>query len=367
MDTTDPDIVFDNNGFSNHYWDYQNNVLPKWPLFNGKANDIYNIAEKIKRDSVGKDFDCLIGLSGGLDSSYMVHKSVTEFGLRPLVFHVDAGWNTSQSVHNIEALVNKLNLELFTYVVNWDEMRDFQLSLFKAGVPHLDIPQDIAFISATYKFARQYSIKYILNGGNISTECVLMPLRYLYWPTDYRHVRDIRRQYGLTQLTTFPFSSIFYHKIIMPYLKRTKIIKPLNYLQFTKAQAIAELQTTYGWQSYPQKHFESRFTRFFEGHWLPNRFNYDMRRNQFSSLILTGQMSRDDALIQLDKPSLSQQEIINESSYIASKLEISLSELNQYYDMPLKYYWDYKNNSRLFALGSTILSKLANKRRYGSF
>ena len=367
MDTSDPEISFDDHGISNHYYNFVQNILPNWhPNEHGKYI-LDSTIQSIKNSSSKHSYNCILGLSGGLDSSYLLHKVVTEFGLKPLVFHVDAGWNTDTSVHNINCLIDSLGLDLFTEVINWDEMRRFQLAMFRSGLPHLDIPQDMAFISVLYKFASKYNIKYILNGGNIATESILMPLSILYWGTDMRHVNHILNNFLDGELPTFPFSSVFYHKFYLRFIKQIKVVKPLNLLPFNKVDAINELSTLYGWRPYPQKHFESSFTRFLEGHWLPSRFNYDMRRNQFSSLILSGQLSRSSALSALEKPSLSPKSISSEYEYIASKLSISTDELIHFHKLPLKYYWDYKNSYRLFSLGESVLSRLLKTQRGGAF
>ena len=266
MDSTDPSISFDENGISNHYYEFTNNTLPIWKIMN-RASLNYNI-NLIKESSKNQDFDCILGLSGGLDSSYMLHKVVTQFGLRPLVFHVDAGWNSELATHNIRVLIEKLKLDLFTEVINWEEMKEFQLAMFKSGVPHLDIPQDMAFISVLYKFAKKYRIKYILNGGNIATESVKPPIEYLYWGSDFTQVKDILSKFSHNTFPTYPFTNIFYHKIYLRYLYGVKTFKPLNYMKFIKKEAEKELESIYGWRSYPQKHFESKFTKFFEGYWL---------------------------------------------------------------------------------------------------
>lgn len=367
MDTSDPSISFDSNGISNHYYDFQENVLPNWKNNAQGEAEISKLFDHIRSNGKGKDFDCILGLSGGLDSSYMLHKAITQYGLRPLVFHVDGGWNSDVAVSNIYKLVNTLNLDLFTEVIDWHEMQRFQLAMFKAGVPHLDTPQDMAFIAVLYKFAAKHGIKYILNGGNISTECVLMPLQFIYWATDTLQIADIFKKTKTPSLRNFPFSSILYHKFYLRYMKKVKVIKPLNFMHFDKKSAESELSRLYNWTPYPQKHFESRFTRFFEGYWLPNRFGYDMRRNQLSSLILTGQMSRDNALKILESPPLDPLESRREFKYISDKLCIAESELQQLFEMPLKYFYDYKNLNWLFDIGSNILSRFSNSRRFGAF
>lgn len=367
MDTSDPTIVFDADGISNHYWDFERIVKPNWQTGASGRAQLEQMVKEMKAAGQGRDFDCLMGLSGGADSSYMLHKMVTEFGLRPLVFHVDGGWNSEVAVNNINGLIDKLDLDLYTEVINWQEMRDFQLAMFKSGVPHLDIPQDMAFIGVLYKFAAQHGIKHILNGGNISTECVLMPLQFLYWGTDMRQVNDILSRFGTVPMKTYPFSDIFYHKLYLRYIRGVKVFKPLNYMPYFKHEAMAEMSDIYGWKPYPQKHFESRFTRFFEAYWLPTRFGYDMRRNQFSSLILTGQMTRDEALAELEKPPYDPDTIDQDFLYIATKLGISVDELRYYHELPRKFYWDYKNRKKMFDLGEKVLGLIAGTRRGGAF
>ena len=358
MDSSDSRIIFDENGVCDHAIDFKKNVYPKWKSWQQDNDYLPSLVDKVKRDGKGRDFDCILGLSGGVDSSYMLHYAVKELGLRPLVFHVDGGWNSELAVHNIHMLVDKLGVDLFTEVINWEEMRDFQLAWFKSGVPHLDIPQDHAFIATLYKFADKYSVRYILNGGNISTECVRNPMEYFYYGTDMIHIRDIIKRFGTMPMNSYPFSSIFRHKIYLRYLRRVKVIRPLNYLSYIKADAVRLLEREYGWKPYPQKHFESRFTRFYESFWLPERFGFDPRRVQFSSLILTGQMTRDDALKYLEKPAYDTSTIQQEFEYIATKLRVSVDELNHYLSIPKKFYWDYKNQEKIFNFGARILKSV---------
>jgi N-acetyl sugar amidotransferase len=362
MDTSDVVIQFDSDGVCDHCRSFEKNVLPNWhPDDKGKAI-FREIVQRIHDSSKGKPFDSIIGLSGGLDSSYLLHLAVTQFGMRPLVFHVDGGWNTDIAVNNIQMLVEKLNLDLYTEVINWEEMRDFQLAFFKSGVPHLDIPQDHAFIATLYHFANKHKIKYILNGGNFATEGVRNPLEWLYHGTDMAQIKDIQRRFGTRKLRSYPFSNVLYHKVYLRYIHGVRVVKPLNYLPYTKEIASDTLSKAYGWRPYPQKHFESRFTRFFEGYWLPTRFGYDTRRVQFSSLILTGQVTRDEALAKLEAPAYNPQTIDEEFEYIATKLGISVGELRNYHGMPLKTYRDYANQQWMFELGSRALKALGVER-----
>lgn len=367
LDTTFPGIIFDENGISSQYHDFHSNVLPNWHHGPKGKHQLELTVEAIKKSGKGRDFDCIMGLSGGADSSYMLHVMVTEYDLRPLVFHVDGGWNSEIAVSNINRLVDKLGLDLFTEVINWEEMRDFQLAMFKSGVPHIDIPQDMAFIGVLYKFAEKHGIKHILNGGNISTECVQIPLEILYWGTDMSQVRDIISRFGTVPMSTYPFSSIFYHKLYLRYFLGVKVFKPLNYMSYIKQDAMDLMEKTYGWKPYPQKHFESRFTRFFEGYWLPTRFGFDMRRVQLSSLILTGQITRDNALATLKQLPYDPSTIQHDFEYVANKLGITCDELKGYHEMPKKFYWDYANQRRIFEWGERILLRIAGTRRGGAF
>jgi N-acetyl sugar amidotransferase len=355
MDTSDSRIKFDEKGVCDHTIDFQQNTVPNWHTDDKGKAELQKIIDKIKLDGKGRDFDCLLGLSGGVDSSYMLHIAVKEFGLRPLVFHVDGGWNSELAVHNINMLIDKLGLDLYTEVINWEEMRDFQLAFFKSGLPHIDIPQDHAFVATLYKFADKYNIKYIMNGGNISTECVRNPMEFLYYGTDMVHLNDIRSQFSTNPMKTYPFSSIFKHKFYLRYIRGVKVVKPLNYRPYIKTEALAMLEKEYGWKPYPQKHFESRFTKFYEGYWLPERFGFDTRRVQYSSLIHTGQMTREEALEALKKPAYNPDTIEDEFNYIATKLGITPNELRGYFTMPKKFYWDYKNSETIFNLGAKFL------------
>lgn len=367
LDTSYPCIKFDQNGICNHYYDFHNVVMPNWYPNDQGRRVLHRQVDRIKKEGQGQEFDCLLGLSGGVDSSYMLHMMVKEFGLRPLVFHVDGGWNSEMAVHNIHVLVDKLGLDLYTEVINWEEMRDFQLAWLKSGVPHIDIPQDHAFIAVLYQFAEKYGIKTILNGGNISTECVSMPFQFYYWGTDMVQIQDVMRRFGTVPMRTYPFSSIYRHKLYLRYLKGVKVFKPLNYIPYTKDKAVELLEREYGWKPYPQKHFESAFTRFYEGYWLPTRFDFDVRRCQYSSLILTGQMSREQALELLKSPPYDPQTISHDLEYIATKLRISTEELAYYHQMPKRFYWDYKNQHVMLGLFEKAVSFLKIGRRGGAF
>ena len=362
MDNTDVNIIFDEKGVCDHCNSFHNELKPTWHTDERGKQELEKIIATIKHHGKKHDFDCIMGMSGGADSSYMLHLVVREFGLRPLVFHVDGGWNSQIAVHNINVMINKLSLDLYTEVINWEEMKDFQLAYFKSGLPNIDVPQDHAFVATLYNFAAKYDIKYILNGGNYSTECVRNPLSWLYYGTDMSQINYIRKHFSTIPWKTYPFSSVLRHKFYLRYIKGVEVVKPLNYRPYIKADAMEFLQQEYGWKPYPQKHFESRFTRFYEGYWLPKRFGYDTRKVQYSSLILTGQMTREEALEKLAKPALSDDEVRQEFEYIATKLDISTDELQSYLDMPLKSHQDYPNQEWLFNLGASTMKWLGLER-----
>lgn len=362
MDTTDSKIVFDKNGICDHCISFLRDVKPNWYTDERGRTELERIVAKIKKSGFGRDFDCVLGISGGVDSSYMLHVVVKEFGLRPLVFHVDGGWNSELAVHNIEVMIDKLGLDLYTEVIDWEEMRDLQLAFLKAGVPHIDLPQDHAFIATMYKYVYQYHVKYILNGFNFSTECVRNPMEWLYYGTDMAQIRDIHRKFGSIPLKKYPLSPILWHKFYLPYIKGIKVVKPLNCIPYIRKDAMKVLTETYGWREYGQKHFESRFTRFYEGYWLPAKFGYDTRRVQFSSLILTGQMTREEALEKLKTPAYDPETIEDDFRYIAAKLNITEDELRSYLHAPNKNYKDYKNREWMFVLGARILKALGIER-----
>lgn len=362
LDTTDSKITFDEMGVCDHCHSFYKNVQPNWHTDEKGYAELEKIVDKIKRDGRGRDFDCIMGMSGGADSSYMLHVVVREFGLRPLVFHVDGGWNSDVAVHNINVMVDKLKLDLFTEVINWEEMKAFQLAYLRSGLPNIDIPQDHAFIAVLYNFAEKYKLKYILNGFNFSTECVRNPLEYFYYGTDMAQIRDVIHRFCDIPLVTYPFSSILRHKVYLRYIRRIQVIKPLNYVPYIKADAMKFLEKEYGWKPYPQKHFESRFTCFYEGYWLPKKFGFDPRRVQFSSLILTGQMSREEALEKLSQPALTEEEARQEFEFVANKLGITMEELQQYFDAPNKNYKDYRNQEMMFNIGARVLNRLGIER-----
>lgn len=364
MDTSDPNIVFNEKGESDYYTNYIENILPNWHTDERGYQELMKTAEKIKKESKNKDFDCIIGLSGGLDSSYVAYVAKEIMGLRPLLFHVDAGWNTDKAVGNVEKLCNGLGLDLYTEVINWEEMKDLQVALLKSQIADQDMPQDYAFFSALYKFARKNKIKYVLTGGNYSTECCREPEEWGAFPgIDKILIRDIHKKFGSRALKTFPIVDIFSYKIFYRYVLGMKVFKPLNFVPYIKKEAEKLLSDRFGWESFQHKHHESRFTRFYEDFWLPRKFGYEKRRAHFSSLILTGQMTREEALDRISRPELSEEFLQKEFEYVADKLDLSKQELLDIFNGPNKTFHDYRNKVGLIGIGAKAMTLLGLEKR----
>ena len=355
MDTTDSNISFDQNGVCDHCNTFLREIKPKWHTDERGEKEIKEIVKKIKKKGKGKDFDCIMGMSGGIDSSYLLYLAVKKLGLRPLVFHVDAGWNSQEAVNNIEKMVDKLGLDLYTEVIDWEEMKDLQLAYFKAGVSNIDTPQDHSFFATMYKFANEHNVKYILTGGNYSTECVRNPLEWMYYQSDSIQLKDIYKKYGSAKLKNFPITNILWHKVYLPYVKGIKLIRPLDFMEYDKEAATQFLVNEFGYQRYPQKHFESRFTRFYESYWLTEKFGYDTRKVQYSSLILTDQMTREEALKKLESPAYNPDTIKDDFEYIATKLGITVEELQSYMDQPNRSNKEFKSQESVYSIGAKVM------------
>ena len=358
MDTTDSSLTFDERGWCDYCNNYYRNILPNWHPNEIGENLIAPTIERIKRYGHGRAHDCLIGISGGVDSSYVTYVAKEKFGLRPLLFHVDAGWNSQEAVNNVERLVDALGVDLHTEVVDWLEMQDLQLAFFKAQVPHVDTPQDHAFFAGLYNFAANQGFKYVLTGANYSTECVREPLEWHYHASDLRQLKDIHRRFGSRPLKTFPTADIFTYKLYYRYIKGVRVVKPLNFVPYIKEDAIRLMVDRFGWQRYPHKDYESRFTRFYEGFWLPAKFGYDKRRAHFSSLILTKQLTRDEALRKIAQPALDDETIRQDFEYVATKLDLSVADFRRLMNGPNRSYRDYKNSMALINAGTRALRAL---------
>jgi N-acetyl sugar amidotransferase len=365
MDTSDPNIQFDDKGICDYCRNFQTVILPNWNTGEKGNAELLKIAEKIKIEGKGKNFDCIIGLSGGLDSSYAVYIAKHIMGLRPLIFHVDAGWNTDKAVGNIEKLCNGLGLDLYTEVINWEEMKDLQVAFLKSQIADQDLPQDYAFFSGLYKFARKNKIKYVLTGANFSTECCREPQEWGGFPgIDTLLVKDIHSKFGKRPLQTFPLVDIISYKLFYRYIFGMKVFKPLNLLPYFKKDAEKLLIEKYSWEPFQHKHHESRFTRFYEDFWLPRKFGFEKRRAHFSSLILTNQMSRAEAIERISKPELSEEFLQKEFDYVADKLDLTRDELQLIFNGKNKTFHNYQNKIKLIDIGTRMMQKLGLEKRF---
>jgi len=364
MDTTDPTITFDANGICGYCSNFKKSILPQWRFGRGREDELEIILNSIRKDGRGREFDCILGLSGGLDSAYLAHVAVKEFGLRPLLFHVDVGWNTKGSVSNIEKIVDGLGMHLFTEVVNWNEMKDMQRAFFLSGISDQDYPQDIAYISMLYKFARTHKVKYILNGGNFSTECCREPEAWGgYLGVDKWLVSDIHGRFGSIPLETFPLVDIVTYKIFYNYFVGIKSKYLLNYVPYTREAAQTKLAELYDCEPFQHKHHESVFTRFYEDYWLPKRFGFEKRRAHFSSLIMTGQMTRETAIDRMARPELNAEQHSRDFEYIANKLDFSIEEFQHIFSGEKLTYRSYRNKRDFIISGARLLRYLGMEKR----
>mgnify|MGYP000944168089 CR=1 FL=1 len=361
MDTTDSKIVFDENGVCDFCNDYKTNILPHWnPSDDNPELEI--VSEKIRKAGKGKKYDCIIGLSGGVDSSYLCYIAKTIMKLRPLVFVVDTGWNLNVAVKNIEKVVKKLNLDIYTEVVNWDEMKDLQLAFFKSQVPYQDLPQDHAIFAALYNYAVKNGIKYVLTGANNATECIRPPVEWVY-QNDITLIKDIHKKFGKIKLKTFPLCGMIKYRLFYPYIKGMRRVAPLNLIDFDYDKVKAFLQEYFGWQSYENKHYENIFTRFYEGYYLPYKFGYDKRKCYLTNMILTGGMTRDEALKELETSPYSFDLIQEDKEYIAKRLGISTDEFETLINGENKTFEDYKNSFKIIQIGTRVLRSLSIEKK----
>ena len=362
MDTSDSKISFDESGLCDHCQNFYQNIEPNWDYQTTGPKRLGSLVEQIKKEGRGKEFDCIIGLSGGMDSSYLLYYAKEVLGLRPLAYSVDTGWTLNVAIENIEKLVRGLGLELHTEIINWNEMKDLQLAFFKSQVAYQDLPQDHVIFAGLYNYAVKNKIKYVLTGGNLSTECVREPIEWVY-QNDLTHIKDIHKKFGQRPIKDLPMTSMFKYKLYYRFVKGMKVVRVLDMIPYTKEDATKTLHDKFDWQPYQNKHFESVFTRFYEGYWLVNKFGFDKRRAHFSSLILTKQLEREKALDILANPPYDEKQAMKDLEYICRKLSISKDDFLAMMNEPNKTYKDYKNTSWLIAIAVWVARLLRIERR----
>lgn len=361
MDTTDSKIEFDENGVCDHCRNFDQNIKPYWRPNENRLSELEKIAKKIRASRQG-DYDCIMGLSGGADSSYMAYIAKEIMHLNPLVLVVDTGWNLNVAVENIERIVKGLDLDMYTEVVNWREMADLQLAFFKASISSCDGPQDHAIFAGLYNYAVQHKIKYVLTGSNSATEFIRPPVEWLYM-NDVVMMRDIHNRFGTRPLNTYPTCGMIRYRIVYRYLYGMQRIYPLDYVVYDKERAMGLLHEKFGWEKYENKHYENVFTRFFEGYYLPVKFGFDTRKNVYSNQILAGTMTRDEALELLNKPPYDPYQMQLDKEYVAKKLGVTTEEFDAIIAQPNKTPADYKNQMGLIKAGIAVSKLLGIEKR----
>lgn len=356
MDTSDPSITFDEQGVCNHCRHFDQVTRREWFPNEEGARKWAAMADQIRLAGKGQEYDCILGLSGGVDSSYLALQ-VKDWGLRPLVVHVDAGWNSELAVANIEAVVKHCNFDLHTHVVDWEEMRDLHLAYLRAGISNQDVPQDHVFFSALYHFATTNRIRYILSGGNLATEGIF-PGSWHGAAMDAINLKAIHRTFGERPLKTYSTISFFEYYFWYPLVKKMRTVRPLNFMPYDKDLAIEEMEKTMGWRSYGRKHGESLFTKLFQNHYLPKKFGYDKRLPHLSSLIVSGHITRDEALVKLQEPLYAPNELEIDISYFCKKLSISRAQFDEFLKPPGRDYSEFPNWDSRHRLVKVLQKKL---------
>ena len=362
MDTSDSAITFDEHGVCDFCNDFYQNIQPSWQDKLKDPDLLRRTAEQIKAASKGRKYDCIIGMSGGVDSSYLCYVAKELMGLNPLVYSVDTGWNLNVAVENIERIVKALDLDMYTEVVDWNEMKDLQLAFFKSQVPYQDMPQDHAIFAGLYNYAVKHGIQYVLTGANSATECIRSPVEWVYM-NDLKMIRDIHHKFGTRPLKTFPLCGMVKYRVYYPIFKGMKRVAPLDMVEYNKEKVKLFLQERFGWQPYENKHYENVFTRFYEGYYLPHKFGYDKRKCYFSNEILAGTMPREEALAELEQPPYDPQQMEEDKAYIAKKLGLTVEEVQTIIDGENKTFRDYRNSWGLIQFGTVVLRALGVEKK----
>lgn len=340
MDTSDPDITFDEHGVCNHCHRYDQE-LPK-RVFHGQegARRLKQLVDKIKEAGKNREYDCIIGVSGGVDSTYVAYLT-KQLGLRPLAVHFDNGWNSELAVSNIEKTLDKLGIDLYTYVMDWPVFKNLQLSFLKASTPDGEIPTDHAINALLFQEASKRNIKYIISGMNFATESMSVPA-WSYGHSDWKYIKAVHKLFGTSDLKKFPhftFVDLFKWNI----LQRIQVVSVLNYIEYNKEEAMDILKNQLGWVYYGGKHYESVYTRFYQGYILPEKFSIDKRRGHLSDLIRSGQINREKALEEINKPGYPEQLLHQDKEFVLKKLNLTESSFDAIMKLPRKLFTDYPN------------------------
>ena len=344
MDTSDPDISFDRQGVCNHCHRFDQLADQRLVPIEERPARLKALVEKIKAQSAGKEYDCVIGVSGGVDSTYVAYLT-RQLGLRPLAVHFDNGWNSELAVINIEKAIKTLDIDLYTYVVDWPEFRDLQLSFLKASTPDGEVPTDHAIVALLYQMAAKHGVKHVLLGLNVNSEAI-MPIKWGYGYSDFRYISGVQQKFGKVRLKTYPHYSLLQLFWYM-FVKRIQIVPVLDYVDYQKQQAMERIQSELGWVYYGGKHYESIYTRFFQSYVLPRKFNIDKRRAHYANLVLSGQLKREEALELMHEPAYPEQWSKDDRAYAEKKLAVTNVEFDALMALPPKTFQDYSNSHGL--------------------
>lgn len=343
MDTTAPDIAFDEHGVCGYCKTHEEKVALA-PFSRPDAADRLDAVVAMIRRARRSDYDSIVGLSGGVDSSYVAYQAV-KLGLKPLAVHFDNGWNSELAVKNIEQMVKRLGLDLLTFVIDWEEFRDIQRTFFSAHVIDIEMVTDHAIFAAMYRIAREQGIKYILSGTNVATESI-MPAAWQHFKFDLRNLRAIHRRFGTMPIRRFPTLSVW-GMAWNHYVQGAESISILNYLPYRKDEAIRTLQSELGWRYYGGKHYESLFTKFYQAHILPRKFGVDKRRIHLSDLIMNGEVTRQQALDELKQPLYDPMQLEQDRDYVCKKLGFGLDDFERYLAAPAVSHFAFPSYARL--------------------
>jgi N-acetyl sugar amidotransferase len=348
MDTTDSAIEFDEQGICNRCTDFfeRSEVTPD------KKPELDGLIHRIKNSAKNKKYDCVIGVSGGVDSTYVAYL-VKKCGLNPLAVHLDNGWNSELAVSNIQKTLENLDIDLYTYVIDWQEFRDLQLSFLKASVTDAEIPTDHAIISVLYKMAAEHGVKYILSGANNATEGIY-PTTWTYGIADWKYIQGVHQKFGTKKLKSFPSTSLL-QKDFNILLKRIQVVPFLDYFDYNKEEAVKLIESELGWRNYGGKHYESIYTRFFQGYIMPVKFNIDKRKAHLSTLICSDQITREEALEELKKPIYPQELFEQDKVFVLKKLGLSNEDFDRIMTSPIRTFRDYPNSSDYFLFRSKVV------------
>ena len=341
MDTSDCEIVFDKYGVCNHCLRYDDlNSVRTIPKDKAKS-EMQRLVKQIKLKGKNKEYDCIVGVSGGVDSTYVAYLAKKN-GLRPLAVHLDNGWNSDLATKNIYKVLKKMDIDLVTHVIDWNEFKALQKSFLNASVPDGEIPSDHAIDALLWRTADKFNIKFILSGMNFATESLSVPT-WAYGHSDWKYIRSIHKKFSKSKLNTFPHFG-FVYLFYVNFIKNVRIVSLLNYIEYDKKKIISLLEKELGWENYGGKHYESIYTRFYQGYILPKKFNIDKRRGHLSDLINSGQISRDAALIEIDKPPLSKEMLRDDMLFVMKKLDYSQESFEQMISSENKTYKNYPNS-----------------------